>query len=70
MSSLLKPGMDQNIAMQASPTAGNVFYVLTGPINFIFCKTSLYFLIALIVANAVSRVGPRNRIGHSIATTD
>lgn len=70
MSSLLKPGMDQNIAMQASPTASKVFYVLPGPINLIFYKTSLYFLIALIVANVVSRVGPRNTIGHSVVATD
>ena len=38
--------------------------------NHLYFLQNIYFLIALIVTNAVSRVGPRNRIGHSIVTTD
>ena len=37
---------------------------LPGQFTFIVSKSSLYFLTALVSANAISRVGPRNKIGH------
>ena len=37
---------------------------LPGPFTFIVSESSLYFLTALVLANAISRVGPRNEKGH------
>ena len=53
--------------MNASPTTRNCLpcpnFILPGPSTFIFFpKSSLYFL--TVIANAVFRVGPRNKIGH------
>ena len=53
--------------MHASPTAGNFFLALIS--TFLvhspsFSKSSPYFLYILVLANAISHVGPRNKIGH------
>ena len=54
----LTPGVCQKMATHASPTAR----ISSGPITFICFISSLCFLNALVLA--VSRVGPRNKIGH------
>ena len=50
------------------PSARNLFLVLisTYPVHSasFVSRYSLYFLTTLVLANAVFRVGPRNRIGH------
>ena len=63
----LKPGVGQNIATQASPTARNFFLVLISTFHlssFFLSKSSPYFLTSLVLTDAVSRVGPPNKIGH------
>ena len=56
----LKPGVGQNIAMHASPSARNLspFFIfnLPSPFTVTFFKYFFYFLTALILVNAVSRV--------------
>ena len=63
----LKPGVGQNIATHASPTTMNLFLVLISTsrsIRLNFFKPSALFSTALALANAVSRAGPRNQMGH------
>lgn len=61
----LRPRVGRNIAMRASPTTRNFLQIyLHGPFNFIFSKSYFSIFLALDVANASSRVGLRNKIGH------
>ena len=63
----LKPGAGQNIATHAFPTTRNLFLVLISTsrsIRLHFFKPFPLFSTALALANAVSRAGPRNQIGH------
>ena len=59
---LLKPGVGQNIAMHALPTARNFLLLLisTFPVHSpsIFFRSSPYFLAALVLANTVCCVVP------------
>ena len=66
---LVKPGMGQNITTHVSPTARNFFLVLISAFLFhsplgVFQSHSSPFSFALVLANAVSCVGPWNEIGH------
>ena len=65
----LKPEVGQNVALHASPTARDfchvqifTFYVHS-PSFLFFSKFSPYFLTALVLTIAVSRVGPPSKIG-------
>ena len=66
----LKPGVGQNIATHASPTATDFFLVLisTFPVHPPSCfssESSHSVLTALVLANAVfRRLVPRNKTGH------
>ena len=56
----LKPGVGQNIADHAMPTARNYLpsnFYIPSPFNFIFSRFSLCFFLPLDVANAGSCVG-------------
>ena len=68
----LKPGVDQFLAMQASPTATDFFlanFYPPGPFTCIFSKTSPKFFPVLAVANTVSCVDPGQRIKQTILLT-
>ena len=66
----LKPGIGQNITIHVSPTARNFFLVLIS--TFLFHSPSFFslqshsslFNFALVLAYAVSCVGPGNEISH------
>ena len=64
----LKPREGQNIARHASPTARSSFLLLisTFPVHSpsFFFKSFPYILAVLVLANAVSSVGPWNNTGH------
>ena len=60
----LKPGVGQNIALHALPTArvfSSLVFNLPGPFTFIF-QTLFRVIPVLAVANAGSRVSPQNTI--------
>ena len=62
----LKPGIGQYISIPATLTARDFFlanFYLSGPFTYIFSKTSPNFSR---VANTGSRVGPQNKIGHTL----
>ena len=63
----LKPGVDQNIAMHASPTARDFFlanFYLSNALTFIIFQNLSHIFPVLDVANAGPCVGPQNEIGH------
>ena len=63
----LKPGVDQYIAMHATPTARDFFlanFYPSRPFNCIFFQNLLKVFPVLAVANTGSRVGRQNKIGH------
>ena len=60
----LKPGVGRNIATRASPAARNFFlsnFILPGPFDFIFSKSSLHVCLGLALTDAGSRAGPRSK---------
>ena len=61
--SLSKAGVGQNIAEHASPTATNSFHVCFIPSRYVH---RLFPKIISIFANAVTRVGWRNKLGHPV----
>ena len=65
----LKPGVGQNIASHASPNARIFFLVLILNSSLSSSKASPYFLTALVLADAVFHVGPRNKTDHPAPVT-
>ena len=55
----LKPGVGQNCCQEFLSCPS---FDISGPFTFAFSKSSPYFLTALVVADGVSLVGPRNKI--------
>ena len=65
----LKPGVGQNYYSHACFAHCQEFvpcpsFYFPGPFTFIFYNSSHYFLTVSVLANAVSRVFPRNNVGH------
>ena len=65
----LRLSVGQNIATLALPIASNFFLVHSGPVIFIFSKSSPYILTAVLLADVLSLVGQRNKIGHLLIVT-
>ena len=57
----LKLGVGQNYCQKILSCPS---FDISGPFTFAFSKSSPNFLIALVVADGISLVGPRNKVGH------